>query len=244
MWIKAKPIPKRASEHRVFDATFLLEPFSEGIKLYRQSEKAPYLLNVISVSKEQVQLSILPQPYELPVFIQLKQSLDIYPTKKISFFLEMPCRAGLYLESDSKRWELISVEKKSLKQIWDGEITASGNLYYYYTSALILDNTSQKEEFPLIPFALTNPTRNIQRVQEVVVDGRYLTIYQVKERLVTSTVSASLTKEEEAQLTYSSETAIELQKDSTQLCSALVSPQGTAIISPLKKLRSILDVGT
>ncbi len=234
MWVKAKPVLKKITELTIFDETFLLEPFSEGIKLYRQSEKAPHLLNVIRVSKEQIQLSILPQPYELPVFIQFGQCLDIYPTKEISFFLEMPYKAGFYLESDSEKWELISVEKKSLKQIWDGEITASGNLYYYYTSPLILDNTSQKGEFPLIPFVLTNPTGNIQRVQRVIVDGRYLTVYQVKEHLVTSSVSASLTKAGELQLTYEPELTPELKKDSTLLYSALVSPQEIAIISPLR----------
>ncbi len=134
------------------------------------------------------------------------------------------------------------MEKTSLKQIWDGDVTAAGNLYYHYISPVILKGTSG-EESPLVPIALKHVTENVQRIERAVIEGRYLTVYQTKGGLVTSAVEASLSEGGEMKVTYLTETTPKLRKESALLSSPLVPPETPGIISPLRKLRSIFEVG-
>jgi len=244
MWVKTKTIPEEGMELTIYGGTFLLEPFARGIKFHQQGKNGWNLLNVIITRKEGMRLSVLPRAYDLPVLIQFEQSLDIYPTKEINLFLHSPWKTGIYLESDFGVWELGNVEERSLKQIWNGDVMASNGLCYYYTSPLVLEYPLQNGELPLIPLTFTNPTENIQRIHRVVIDENYLAVYQVKQQFVTSVVTASLTKEGLAQITYGKQTTVELQENSLQLCPSRVVPQCNGIMSPLRKLKNVLDIGT
>jgi len=244
MWVKTKTIPEEGMELTIYDETFLLEPFARGIKFHRQDENGWNLLNVIITPKEGMRLSVLPRAYDLPILIQFKQSLDIYPAKEISLFLRSPWKTGIYLESDFGVWELGNIEKRSLKQIWNGDVTASSGLCYYYSSPLVLEYPLQSGELPLIPLTFTNPTGNIQRIHRVVIDENYLAVYQVKQQFVTSAVTASLTKEGWAQITYGKQTTVELQEGNLQFCPSRVVPQVNGVTSPLRKIKNILDIGT
>ena len=243
MWVKTKTIPEKGMELMIYGGKFLLEPFARGIKFHRQGENGWNLLNVIITSKEEIRLSVLPRAYDLPVLIQFEQSLDIYPAKEISLFLRSPWKAGIYLESDLGVWELGNVEKRSLKQIWNGAVTISDGLCYYHTSPLVLEYPLQNGELPLIPLTFTNPTEKVQRIHRVVIDENYLAVYQVKQKLVTSAVTASLTKEGWAQIAYGKQTTLELQEGSLQLCPSRAMPQINGIMSPLRKLKNVLDIG-
>ncbi|MCD6574763.1 hypothetical protein J7K97_03680 [Candidatus Aerophobetes bacterium] len=245
MWIKDKEIPEKGVEFKIFNSIFLFKPFPEGVNFYQQKEGKWNLLNILSVERENLKFSLLPKPYELPVFVRFEQTLDIYPKREFNFFLQIPFKCSLRLESGSESWEIIEVEEKSLKQIWDAQVTSPpGFLYYYFVSPLMLNYLSQKSVFPFIPLKLINPTKGVVRVQRVIIDEKYLNIYILKQKLITGVVEVSLTKEGRAKAKYVPGTLSELKEKSKLFMhsSAAFSPATQRIFSPIKKLRSIFEI--
>ena len=239
MWVTGERVPSEGVEVRLFQESFLLEPVRDGVR-FRQRNKQEWIpLRVIGVESTSLKYSVLPRPYELPTFVQLTETLDVYPKRTMNFFVQVPFKASLSLESSAQILELISLERSSPKQIWDGDVTSMGNLCYYTISPIEEAYSSTNGEVPLVPVRLLNPTEEVQSVERITIDTRYLAVYQRKDGLVTDLVEATLMKGGEMSISYLSEISAELSQESTRLCAASASQQTSRIISPLKKLRSI-----
>ena len=239
MWVTVERVVSEGVEVKLFKESFLLEPIRDGVTFRKRNKQEWIPLRVIGVESTSLKYSVLPRPYELPTFVQLTETLDVYPKRTMNFFVQVPFKASLSLESGAKILELISLERSSPKQIWDGDVASMGNLCYYTTSPVEEGYSSTNGEVPLVPVRLVNPTEEVLSVERITIDTRYLAVYQRKDGLVTDLVEATLMKGGEMSISYLSGITAELSKESTQLCAASASPHSSGVISPLRKLRSI-----
>ena len=245
MWMKGVSLSEQGMQVSMFGAQFKLEPFHQGIKFFQRHDNEETLTTIISADPGQINVSVLPEAYELPMLIQCQQALDIYPGMSITVFLEVPYAASLFLEGLSQSWKLTTVEQSTLRQIWNGDVTLSSQLCWYYESPIFLEyEESHRNHFPLVPVTLSNPTQAVQRMQRVVIEEQFVSVYSESEGLVTSVIEASLTKQGDMCLKYGAEPVFEREKSTELLCLPVRTSTTPMIISPLKKLRSIFDSGS